>query len=370
MKPISNIQIKHIRTLEEFATLKDSWAILYFNRPQKTAFLTWEWLYTWWKNFGENKELWLLTAWKEERLVGAAPLMLSKEKRLGLGYRLLQSLGKPNTDEGDFLAIEDAEQVINLFFDYLDSQKRHWDAIEFCELNSESPTAFIIGEKLKNFNLVIKRQINPHFYIRTSESWDEYWKSISKNTRESVEKRLRQGKKKFSLEFQYIKSENVKWEHFDIVSTINQNAKYSDKYGSPKEFDYLRDLLSAMQGKGWLEVIILYMEGKPVAYDYGFNMEGKFEDWRTGYDTGYATQAVGKLLLFLMIQYQFQNEEYHHFDFLRGAYEYKAQWNPQSRDYINLVGVKPYHIPARLSLITLPIIWEWIKRKILKRKPT
>lgn len=368
--PNSNIYIKHIHTLEEFAALKEDWVSLCANRVPKTAFLTWEWLYSWWKNYGENKELWLLTAWKEQRLIGLAPLMLSKESRLGLRYQLLQSIGKPNTDEGDFLILEDEEQVLDLFFNYLNSRKKIWDAIELCELNSKSPIALLIIKKLQENRFTIKKHINPHFYIQTSKGWDEYWKSISKNTRESVEKRFKQGRKKFNLEFQYIKSEAIQWEHFELIHAINQNAKYSKKYGSLRELNYLKDLVSTMRDKEYLEIIFLYMEGKPVAYDYGFNIEGKFEDWRTGYDTNYSTQGVGKLLLFLMLQYQFKDDKYHTFDFLRGAYEYKTQWNPESCDYINLIGIKPYHISAYISLIIFPIIWGWMKRNILRRKPS
>lgn len=363
------IVIRHIRTLEEFASLKEDWGLLLEQRKQKTAFLTWEWLYTWWKNHGEKNTLWLLTAWRDNELIGAAPLMIIKAGRLGLKYRILQSIGKPNTDESDFITKGNPDEIIRLLFDYIHANKNKWDAIELCELNSETSNTDIILREIQNLKLITISSKNSHFHIRTANNWDEYWKSLSKNTRESIKKRWKQGEKNLNLEFHYFKANEVTWEHFETIFNINQNARFPEKYGSLRERAYLRDLFDAMQGRGWLEVILLHMDGKPVAYDYGFNINGRFEDWRTGYDLNYSGHAAGKLLLYAMLKYQFEND-YADFDFLRGAYEYKTQWNPESREYFNITAVKPWHLQSRLGLITLPKWWGWFKRAILKRKPS
>lgn len=363
------IQIRHIRTLKEFEDIREAWSKLLEKRHPQTAFLTWEWMYAWWKNYGAEKELWLLTAWKEEKLVGGVPLMLLHTKRFGFKYRILQSLGKPNTDESDFLSIEESAEIIRCIVEFIALHRNQWDAIELCELNPESPTTFIVIKEIERLKLLTIQKYEAHYHIQLSRPWDEYWKTLSKNTRDGIEKRYKQGVKKMDLQFQYISAADVNWQHFETIFEINSKARYPEKYGSTQERAFLADLVNAMQGKGWLEVIFLHMEGKPIAYDYGFNMNGRFEDWRTGYDLSYSTQAAGKILLYLLIKHQFENG-YKLFDFLRGAYEYKTQWNPDVRDFINLVAVKSNHIPARLALITLPAIWKWIKINILKRTPT
>lgn len=363
------VHIRHIRTLEEFGAIREAWSQLLQNRHSQTAFLTWEWMFAWWKHYGTDKELWLITVWKGESLVGGAPLMLSRVSRLGLKYRILQSLGKPNTDESDFITTEeDRHEVICCLVEYIASQSHQWDALELCEFNPESPTTQIVLDEIKKLKLRSTERQEPHYHILTSRPWEEYWKSLSKNTRDGIEKRYKQGVKKLDLQFEYIQAADVTWGHFDTIFGINETSRYPEKYGSAKERAFLADLVNTMNGKGWLEVIFLHMEGKPIAYDYGFNMNGRFEDWRTGYNLSYSPQAAGKILLYLMIKHQFENG-YKSFDFLRGAYEYKTQWNPAGRDFINLIAVKPLHVPARLALITLPAIWNWFKRNILKRRP-
>jgi CelD/BcsL family acetyltransferase involved in cellulose biosynthesis len=363
------VQVRHIRTLEEFSAIREDWSNLLEKRLLQTAFLTWEWMFTWWKHYGTEKDLWLITAWKDEQLIGGAPLMLSRVSRLGLTYRILQSLGKPNTDESDFITVkESSEEIIRCLVEYISSQQHQWDALELCEFNPESHTSQVVFDEITKLNLHSIEKREPHYQILLSRPWEEYWKSLSKNTRDSIEKRYKQGVKKMDLQFQYINAAQVTWQHFETIFEINETARYPEKYGSTKERAFLADLVSTMNGKGWLEVIFLHMDGKPIAYDYGFNMNGKFEDWRTGYNLNYSSQAAGKVLLYLLIKHQFENG-YKIFDFLRGAYEYKTQWNPDGRDFQTIIVVKPFHIPARLALITLPKMWDWFKRNILKRRP-
>lgn len=363
------VEVHHIRTTEEFKNIREAWGELLEKRHSQTAFLTWEWMYTWWKHYGTEKELWLITAWKDGKLIGGAPLMLSRVSRFGLRYRILQSLGKPNTDESDFITAEEApEEVIQSLVGYIASQNNQWDALELCEFNPESNTSQIVINEISKLNLRTIEKSEPHYQILLSRPWEEYWKSLSKNTRDSIEKRYKQGVKKMDLQFQYIHAADVTWQHFETIFAINETARYPEKYGSTKERAFLADMVEAMNGKGWLEVIFLHMEGKPIAYDYGFNMNGRFEDWRTGYNLNYSTQAAGKILLYLLIKHQFEHG-YKLFDFLRGAYEYKTQWNPDGRDFKTLIAVKPFHLPARLALITLPNLWNWYKRNILKRSP-
>ncbi|GAB1470834.1 hypothetical protein MASR2M66_17120 [Chloroflexota bacterium] len=362
------ITIRHIRTLKEFAALKESWTLLLESRKHKTAFLTWEWMHSWLKNHAEAGTLWIVTAWCGNELIGVAPLMLVSSNRMGLKSRILRSIGKPNTDESDVITSGNPEEIIPLLFGYIHANRNEWDAIELCELNSEENNTAIILREMQNLKLKVTSSTNSHFHIQTTDNWDEYWHSLSKNTRDSVKKRLKHAEKNLNLEFHYIKGSLLNWGHFEAIFDINQRSRFPEKYSSAQERAHLRDLFEAMQSKGWLEVIMLYMDGKPVAYDYGFNMDGKFEDWRTGYDLQYSGSAAGKLLLYLMLKYQFENG-YKDFDFLRGAYEYKTQWNPKDREYLNIIAVKPKHLQSRLALITLPKMWHWFKRTLLKRTP-
>ena len=69
----------------------------------------------------------------------------------------------------------------------------------------------------------------------------------------------------------------------------------------------------------------------------------------------------------MILKKQFDGE-YNDFDFLRGEYEYKTQWNPIAREFISIVAVKRFHLSAYLALIGIPKIWKWVKTNLLRKK--
>ena len=59
-----DIKIRHIKQLGEFEKLRESWKTLLLQSETRTTFLTWEWLFAWWKTHLAGKDLWLITAWR------------------------------------------------------------------------------------------------------------------------------------------------------------------------------------------------------------------------------------------------------------------------------------------------------------------
>ena len=76
------LSIKKVSTQNEFSRLKGCWTALLKRSKSDTVFLAWEWMYTWWECFKENKQLFVLTVYDEnENLVGIAPLCMDKKNR-------------------------------------------------------------------------------------------------------------------------------------------------------------------------------------------------------------------------------------------------------------------------------------------------
>ncbi len=359
--------IRHIQSLQEFEELREKWNELLDHATEKTMFLTWEWLYTWWKHNQEGKKLWLLSAWQENTLVGIAPLMLANTKKHGIPFRLLQTLGTPNTDHSEFIALNGDPEVVTLFCEYILAQKDKWDAIELNEHKDEEANTHIIANLLAQNGLIIKINSNLHHHVEITESWSSYLKSLSKNMRHNMDKSVRRVEEKHTLNLKCFRGADVQWEHFEIFFEINKNGHFPEKYQSEKERAFHRELFEITRKKNWIEIVLLYLDEKPVAYEYGFNLNGRFEDWRTGYDTNYSEQAVGKLLLIMLMKDLFEHG-YRDFDFLRGEYEHKDRWKPSSRKFLNIIAIRPTHLPARVALIVIPKTWHWIKKNILRKQ--
>ncbi|MBI1735028.1 MAG: glycosyl transferase family 1, partial [Candidatus Rokubacteria bacterium] len=67
------LHVEPITTVEEFRVLRDAWNALLAQSRADCVFLTWEWLFTWWKYFSPGRELAILAVRDGAELVALAP---------------------------------------------------------------------------------------------------------------------------------------------------------------------------------------------------------------------------------------------------------------------------------------------------------
>src|SRR5712692_8540819 len=83
------MEIQRIEDVEAFRRLRTEWNDLLAASDADCVFLTWEWLFTWWKHFGAGLRLAILAVRDRGELVGIAPLALRRR----LGFPVLEFLG-------------------------------------------------------------------------------------------------------------------------------------------------------------------------------------------------------------------------------------------------------------------------------------
>src|SRR5438874_11297400 len=91
---MTRLQVRVIEQNEDFATLGEQWNSLLARSTANTVFLTWEWLYSWWQHFGERRQLSIMLAEQDGKLVGIARLFIESSRVKGLiPMQSLQWLG-------------------------------------------------------------------------------------------------------------------------------------------------------------------------------------------------------------------------------------------------------------------------------------
>src|SRR5579859_7032693 len=79
--------------VEAFEALRDEWLALLAEVPRATAFQTPEWLATWWRMCGTNRQIWLLVVRRADgALIGLMPLQLQTLGPGRWGLRVLRWL--------------------------------------------------------------------------------------------------------------------------------------------------------------------------------------------------------------------------------------------------------------------------------------
>jgi len=67
-------RIEVVEQADRFANLRREWNELLRASSADCLFLTWEWLYTWWKHLADGRRLFLVLVRSGEELVAIAPL--------------------------------------------------------------------------------------------------------------------------------------------------------------------------------------------------------------------------------------------------------------------------------------------------------
>jgi CelD/BcsL family acetyltransferase involved in cellulose biosynthesis len=363
------IKIVLITTSEALEELRSDWGNLHAQCAPQDVFLSWEWLSAWWSSYHAGKDLWLVTARDEaEQLTGLAPLMLIRQRENGIPLRILRTLGNPNSDVGGFLVRDGDAQTLSALCDFIVQQKAEWDALELNEFQSDLPATRAIVEHFRGAGLNVQTKTGPHYYLPTEGGWDDFFKQLSPKLRQNLRRRQRRAEETGTVLYTRAKGSEVTWEHFLTIFEINKTGNFPDLYRSEKDQQFHRAILERMQGRDWIEIHIFSLNGEALAYQYGFEINGRYEDWRRGFSESYPQLSSGKMLMGLSLEHQFKSG-YREVDFLRGAHEYKADWKPVAREYLKINVIQSHDLKAWLAFTLIPRLKNWIKTIIRSRNP-
>lgn len=319
------LTVYQFETAEAFARLEQEWNQLLRQSPVDDAFLTWEWLSTWWKHYGHHYQLRLLVAYERDELVGMAPLMLERQRGLGRPLWVLRNIGLPPPDVSGFLVTEGRSQVIRAFAEHLVAERDSWDMIwlqEFPQASFDSEAFLGVFAESGCTVDVLETQ---HFVARLNGDWDTYQRGLSRNVRKTVRRRQRrleeQGEVTF---FRYVGNEVIP-KHIHTIFALHQRSHHPEDYQSPSEQALHLDLAGVMGAQGWVDVSFLLLDGQLIAYQYGFLYGQRANVWRSAFDTVYYAYSPGSLLLFRFIQDCF-DRGVTEVDFLRGSHSFKESW--------------------------------------------
>jgi CelD/BcsL family acetyltransferase involved in cellulose biosynthesis len=353
MPGIETMEIRRIADLQGFASLRNDWKELHQQNPNQEVFLSWEWLYAWWKHYGKGRELWLITAWRDGDLIGIAPLMRVERRKYGVRLNVLCNIGTPDVDEGGFIVKDGEAQVYAAIGDYLITQKRLWDMLELNELPAGSPEMRYLLPQLANSGFGFRQSNTPHLYLPIPTRWNEY---IERLPLEFRRKRLRNERKlseQNRLTIVHHLGEEVTWEDIATIFEVNEHGHFPDVYRPAEEKAFQREIFELVKEKGWLNIHLLYVDDLPIAYNYGFVCNARYGYWRSGFDLRYAEYSVGNMLIFRTIENCLERE-INELDFLSGYEPYKARWQTLERVYTQLRFVPYSRLTAMLSYIWLP----------------
>ena len=362
------LSIKKISTQNEFLKLKEDWTALLKNSRANTLFLTWEWMYTWWEYFQENRQLFILTVYDEsKKLVAIAPLCITNKRIGGISVlKYIKFLGTLpiSSDHLDFIISKGEEKkVLGKIVVFLFQESR-WDYCLLTNIPVTSLTGRLLEEIMGNRPFQSKiSQSCP--YIPLPDQIEDFHSSLSSNMRNTIKRRKRNLQKNYNG-FEFVKCENPDDidDAMEILFKLHQKkwmeVKHKGNFARNAIRVFHKKIAETFLNVDMLRLYFLRVQGKDVAALYTFKYNNTLFYYQGGWDPEWSKDRVGSILTNLVIEDAINNG-YSEYDFLRGTEDYKTRLTDKKREEMDIFILNSFN--SRIYLLFRNLYHNIIKLK-------
>lgn len=306
---MSNIlEINEIGDLEEFRL---AWKLLHGRTRRASLFQTLDWLQIYWETFGADQKLRVFLIYRGGEVTGIMPMVVRREPtKLGS----LRVLTYPLQDWGSFYGPLGPSPASTLYevFRYLRDAERDWDIIEPRWIDKElvdfGRTAAAMREA--DFRPVesIWKEIA---LVEFGASWEDYWQARSPKFKENIRRAEKKLEASYELEFiryrphgEIAGDDDPRWDLFDQVVDVAGRGWQSDsKDGTTlchvSVAPFFRAVHELAAQLGMLDLTLLRLNDRPVAFTYNYHHAGYLNGIRLGFDSEMKELGIGRHIQYL-----------------------------------------------------------------------
>lgn len=372
------IRVTELRTLDELRSIEQTWCSLQEQTPGADYFRTPQWLETYIQHFGDEIDLKIVVISEGDQPTGILPLVVAPF-RCSLGQ--FRVLTYPLDWWGTFYGPigSDPNQTFRVGMEWIQQQPRDWDFLELRFVNggtTEQPQAAdSTADQLQKigFSAVVKE---PAFHCARIDlkdvTWDEYLASRRKSWKTNI--RRTENKTRKLGEVEHIRyrpagtaanDDDPRWDLFEECSRLSRMSwqgisENTHTFAHPNVDAFLRSVHEKAISTGHVDMNLLTVDGKAVAYHYGYHYQGYFSSLRLGFDPEFSKQGVGTVLTSRMIQDSIELGD-HTFDFLPDCLKAKLPWQTSVE-----VGYRHTHFPSSIGRNGLLRLKRWFDRDVRK----
>ncbi len=313
--------------------LEAEWNELLNASASKTIFLTWEWVWTWWRIYGHDGDLYVITVRDSQGgLLGIAPFKLAKRRLAGLiRTSVLEFIGS-------------GDDVFPAYLDLIIKQGREKEivptiveqiiadpaikGIDLSPYSANSPNIVMLMDMLGSGSGHLSASIRSVCPVATlPASWSAFLSSKSRNFRKKMGEYERRCERDLDVEFRRSMDANNLTNDMSMMADLHHmrwNGR-SMSFRSEKYLKFHTELACKLRQRDWLRLHFMEDGSRPIAALYCFKYKNKFYYYQSGRDPAYSRYRVGHVLLNEVIR-EAIDEGAEAFDFLSGGESYKYRW--------------------------------------------
>ena len=349
-----NIKVSEL-TFEQFLDWRSVWNDSLQRSIDKHVFLTWEWLSSWWRLFGKNRELLVLVVEKERRIVAAAPLMVCCYRPLGLSIRKVEFIATPASDYHTFLLEQTEPKYGRAILQYGRKRVSDWECIELREIPETSQTARLIWNPAFEENAFRRRVQSLCYGTALPLRFEDYLRGLDRKFRQNMRRGERNLKKDYKVDFKICSDASEVKEYLQVIMNLHQKRWRSRNepgiFSDPRTSCFHHEISRLFFDRGWLVLNLVTLNDVPVAGGYDFTYQNRLYSYVSGFDPGFSRYDISNLRYLYLLEYCAKKgiEEW---DMMRGDEPYKEKWNTLARRKLELWVTRKRIVPILYDAIT------------------
>ena len=300
-------------------------------------YLTYEWMISLWEShlLGRGAEFLVLGSGDMKALVPFAP-----EDVHTRGFRFRQYglvTNRYGRNHNDLLLRNEPERCLRATLEYVRSRGGHLFAVaSLAEGTDAARLLRPVGEAM-GFRVIEEEGVRSP-YLALEGDWDGYLRDKSQNFRSDLKRKGNKARKAGVEIRRFTEPDSVP----AVLEAIYAIETRSWKEGTQTSITtnpvaqafYGRFLPRSAQA-GWFESFLLYLEGRPVAYDMGVRFAGRYYMLKTSYDHALSEWSPGVVLREHVVRHLFEERVREH-DFLGDDEPWKMRWTSTVRRHANI----------------------------------
>ena len=314
------LSIEKISNIENLRGLEISWNKTLKTANSNTLFLSFEWIYHWWKSFGRDKELLILIVKDNNDVIGIAPMMIEEYKIGKLTFKQISFIQNAHCYHLDFIITKKADEVIEVIFQYLKKEVKNWRRIYLNRIPISSNNITIIRDTCKKEYLFKEQYGGVAPYIPANGKWEEYYTKRKRKFRKELRRDWRLLSKQGKVEFKTYKkgsNMNLAIENLLEISKTTWKAKEGTAISSTPELtQFYTGIIKTAFEKGELVLVVMYFNDKPSGFLLCVIYNGILYELKMGYDPQVSTNSIGYFVENYLLEYSFNELQVKRVDLL------------------------------------------------------
>jgi len=334
---VAAYRVEVVSDLDALRAMRRSWNGLVAEAGIDHPFLGHEWMCSWWECFGSGKELHVVLVKTGTRLRAIAPLMLSRERMLGVPVRRLGALYNPHTPRLDFIVAPGAaDDVYRAVWRHVLDISSQWDVLEIPQVLAGSPTLVSLPEiaAADGFRVGIWHgEDSP--YVPFRGTWENYVKQLSHNHRTKIRKGMNRLSRVGDVHMEVVSKGAGLAAALDDglrIEAAAWKAKTGTAINSQTEVENFYRVYAGRAAAGTLRLLFLTVAGTRVAFAYALEYRERIFVLKAGYDPAYAHYSPYNLLCHLVFKDGFERG-LHEYEFLGNNEPWKLDWTREIKSH-------------------------------------